>query len=42
MLDEQLAFVVPSAWRDEPVLRLCVVNPSTTVADLALIFDSLA
>jgi glutamate/tyrosine decarboxylase-like PLP-dependent enzyme len=42
MLDEQLAFVVPSAWRNEPVLRLCVVNPSTTVADLALIFDSLA
>ncbi len=42
MLDEQVAFVVPSAWRDEPVLRLCVVNPLTTVEDLRIVIDSLA
>ena len=35
------AFVVPTAWHGETVLRCCVVNPLTTVDDLALVFDSL-
>ena len=43
--DDQLAtqqsFVVPTAWRGETVLRYCVVNPLTTVDDLAMIIDSL-
>ena len=40
-LAEQNAFVVPSAWHGEAVLRYCVVNPNTTVEDLAAIIDSL-
>jgi glutamate/tyrosine decarboxylase-like PLP-dependent enzyme len=44
--DEQLrrgeAFVTPSSWRGETVLRWCIVNPETTVDDLADIIDTLA
>lgn len=43
--DEQLAsgasFVTPTTWEGETVLRYCVVNPTTTTADLEAIFDSL-
>jgi L-2,4-diaminobutyrate decarboxylase len=35
-------FAVPSAHRDEPVLRLCIVNTRTTAADVAAILDSMA
>ena len=40
-LAEQRAFVVPTSWRGETVLRYCVVNPLTTVDDIASIVDSL-
>ena len=40
-LQSQRCFVVPTSWRDETVLRYCVVNPLTTVDDLAEIFESL-
>jgi L-2,4-diaminobutyrate decarboxylase len=44
--DRQLAagdaFVTPSAWGDETVLRWCIVNPQTTAEDLAAIIASLA
>lgn len=44
--DEQLAagrsFVVPTSWRGETVLRICVVNPLTTVDDLTELFQSMA
>ncbi len=36
------AFVTPSSWGDETVLRWCIVNPLTTVEDLASIVESLA
>ncbi len=43
--DEQLAaqeaFVVPTSWRGETVLRYCIVNPLTTVDDIAMVIDSL-
>ena len=42
MLTTGVAFVVPTGWAGETVLRICVVNPRTTVADIQLIFDSLA
>ncbi len=42
MLRDGLAFVTPTSWRGETVLRLCVVNPRTTDDDIALIVDSLA
>jgi L-2,4-diaminobutyrate decarboxylase len=36
-----VAFVTPSAWGAETVLRWCIVNPQTTVEDLAAIVASL-
>ena len=35
------AFVVPTAWNDETVLRFCFVNPLTTAAQAGEIIDSL-
>ena len=44
--DAQLAsgdsFVVPTTWRGEAVLRFCIVNPRTTITDIAEIVDSLS
>jgi len=40
-LADGVAFVVPSAWNGETVLRYCVVNPLTSVDDIAAIVDSL-
>ena len=34
-------FVVPSAYRGEPVLRLCIVNTRSSAADVAAILDSM-
>ena len=43
--DDQLAtqtsFVVPTSWHGETVLRYCVVNPLTTLDDLAALIASL-
>ena len=36
------SFVVPTTWNGEVVLRFCIVNPLTSVDDIALILDSLA
>ncbi|MBI4883953.1 MAG: aminotransferase class V-fold PLP-dependent enzyme [Actinobacteria bacterium] len=41
LLADGVAFVVPTAWAGEMVLRLCVVNPLTTLDDIRLIVDSL-
>jgi L-2,4-diaminobutyrate decarboxylase len=41
LLRDGTAFVVPTAWHGETVLRICVVNPLTTVADIELLIDSL-
>ncbi len=35
------SFIVPTTWQGEVMLRLCIVNPLTTVDDIALIVDSL-
>lgn len=42
LLRRQIAFVTPTGWRGETVLRLCIVNPLTTVDDITLVLDSLA
>ncbi|MBU6317629.1 MAG: aminotransferase class V-fold PLP-dependent enzyme, partial [Acidobacteria bacterium] len=42
LLDAGIAFVTPTGWQGETVLRICVVNPCTTVDDIALLVDSLA
>ncbi len=43
--DAQLAagtsFVVPTTWNGEVVLRICIVNPLTTVDDVSAIIESL-
>jgi glutamate/tyrosine decarboxylase-like PLP-dependent enzyme len=43
--DAQLAtgasFVVPTTWQGETVVRICIVNPRTTVDDIAAICDAL-
>lgn len=41
LLHAGAAFVVPSRWAGEPVLRMCFVNPRTTLGDVAAILDSL-
>jgi glutamate/tyrosine decarboxylase-like PLP-dependent enzyme len=35
------AFVVPTTWQGETVLRFCIVNPRTTIEDIASIVESL-
>ena len=42
LLDEGTAFVTPTSWNGEVVLRLCIVNPLTSVDDIQIILDSLA
>ena len=41
LLNDQLAFVTPTKHRGQDCTRLCVVNPRTTVEDIAMIVDSL-
>ena len=42
LLDAGTAFVTPTSWNGEVVLRLCIINPLTSVADVQIIVDSLA
>jgi len=42
MLADGIAFVTPTSWAGETVLRICIVNPLTTVDDVRLLVDSLA
>ena len=42
LLRDGVAFVTPSAWHGETILRICIVNPRTTLDDVRLILDSLA
>ena len=41
LLDEGRAFVTPTSWNGEVVLRLCIINPLTSVDDIRMIVDSL-
>jgi L-2,4-diaminobutyrate decarboxylase len=41
VLAEGISLTVPSSWRGDPVMRFCIVNPRTTVADLELILDTM-
>ena len=42
LLADGIAFVTPTGWDGDTVLRICVVNPRTTVADIQLLVDSLS
>jgi len=41
MLAEGKAFVLPSQFEGETMLRMCIVNPTTTVSDIELILAEL-
>jgi glutamate/tyrosine decarboxylase-like PLP-dependent enzyme len=41
LLDEQTAFVLPSTWDGERVMRFCFVNPSTTIDEVTGLLDSM-
>ena len=41
VLRDQVAFCLPTTWRDERVMRFCFVNPRTTLADVARVLDSM-
>jgi glutamate/tyrosine decarboxylase-like PLP-dependent enzyme len=36
-----ITFTVPTSWQGETCLRLCIVNPETTEADIALVLETL-
>jgi L-2,4-diaminobutyrate decarboxylase len=42
MLAEQIAFVVPTTYGGETVLRFCFVNPHTTLAEVEVLLSTLA
>ena len=42
LLADGTGFVVPTTWDGETVLRLCFVNPLTTIDDVGMVLDSLA
>ncbi|HEX3087879.1 MAG TPA: pyridoxal-dependent decarboxylase, partial [Ilumatobacteraceae bacterium] len=42
LLDEGTAFVTPTSWNGEVLLRLCIINPLTSIDDIRIIVDSLA
>jgi glutamate/tyrosine decarboxylase-like PLP-dependent enzyme len=42
LLAEGVAFLVPTAWRGERMMRFCFVNPRTTADDVRAILDTMA
>jgi glutamate/tyrosine decarboxylase-like PLP-dependent enzyme len=42
LMEDGTAFVLPTEVDGEPALRICIVNPLTTVDDIDMILDSLA
>lgn len=41
VLASGLTFAVPTSWMGSPCLRLCIVNPETTPADIEMVVESL-
>ena len=41
VLAEGITFTVPTSWNGETCLRLCIVNPETTVKDIDLVLETL-
>lgn len=41
MLREQEAFIMPTKWQGETVMRICIVNPQTTTDDIAAVIDAM-
>ncbi len=42
LLDEQIAFVQPTSWEGEKVMRLCFINPRTTMDHVRAVFTAMA
>jgi L-2,4-diaminobutyrate decarboxylase len=42
MLAEQIAFCQPTTWRGEACMRLCFVNPATTIDAVGRLLDTMA
>jgi glutamate/tyrosine decarboxylase-like PLP-dependent enzyme len=42
LLADGVAFLVPTAWRGERMMRFCFVNPRTTIEDVRSILDTMA
>ncbi|MGH9280479.1 MAG: pyridoxal phosphate-dependent decarboxylase family protein [Acidimicrobiales bacterium] len=42
LLDAGVAFIAPSAYQGEPMLRICIVNPRTAVDDVRVVLDAMA
>jgi glutamate/tyrosine decarboxylase-like PLP-dependent enzyme len=42
LLADGVAFLVPTAWRGERMMRFCFVHPRTTVDDVRAILDTMA
>ena len=42
LMEKQVAFVMPTSWQGEKVMRFCFVNPQTTMAHVLPILDALA
>ena len=40
-LADGTSFVMPTSWAGETVLRICIVNPLTTLDDIRVVIDSL-
>jgi glutamate/tyrosine decarboxylase-like PLP-dependent enzyme len=41
LLDEQTALVLPSSWRGETVARLALLNPTTSIEDVAVVLETM-
>ncbi len=41
LLAEQIAFVMPTRFQGAPAARLCIVNPRTTIDDIACVLDTM-
>ena len=42
LLKEQKAFVLPTTWRGERLMRFCFVNPNTTIGSVRSILDTMS
>jgi glutamate/tyrosine decarboxylase-like PLP-dependent enzyme len=41
LLDQQTAFVQPTSWEGEKVMRLCFINPRTTMDHVVPVLDDM-
>ena len=42
LLEDQIAFALPTLWDGEWLMRFCFVNPATTLSDIQAVLDTLS